>query len=173
MADVKYCSDDDAKRERTLDLEVHRPQMRFVLIDEIVRLDPGRSVHARRSWPAELELFADHFPNMPVVPGVLLTEMMGQAAACCVEAVEPAPGKAMLVQIRNAVFRRWVRPGEPIDVHAEIRSQTGRTSTAACHSEVGGVLVAQAELLFSFVSWDAVGGSRNEVLERYRRDRGS
>jgi 3-hydroxyacyl-[acyl-carrier-protein] dehydratase len=81
--------------------------MRFVLIDEIVELEPGRTVHARRTWPADLGIFADHFPGMPVVPGVLSTEMMGQAAASCVETVEPPPGKAMLVQIRNAVFRRW------------------------------------------------------------------
>ncbi len=146
--------------------------MRFLLVDEIVRLDPGQSVHARRTWPVDLELFADHFPGMPVVPGVLLTETMGQAAACCVEAVEPSPGKAMLVQIRNALFRRWVRPGEAIDVHAEVKSRTARTATVVCRSEVGGALAAQAELLFSFVSLDVVGGYRNDVLERHRRDRG-
>lgn len=144
--------------------------MRFVLIDEIVQLDPGRSVHARRTWPGDLEMFADHFPGMPVVPGVLLTETMGQAAASCVEAIEPSPGKAMLVQIRNATFRQWVRPGEPIDVRAEVKSRTGRTATVTCRSEVGGVLAAQAELLFSFVPWEAVGGHRDEALERYRRD---
>ncbi len=136
--------------------------MRFLLVDEIVRLEPGQSVHARRTWPGDLEIFADHFPGMPVVPGVLLTETMGQAAASCIESVEPSPGKAMLVQIRNAVFRRWVRPGETIDVRAEVKSRTARTATVTCRSEVGSALAAEAELLFSFVPWDAVGGRRDE-----------
>jgi 3-hydroxymyristoyl/3-hydroxydecanoyl-(acyl carrier protein) dehydratase len=121
--------------------------------------------------PPVLEIFADHFPGMPVVPGVLLTETMGQAAAACIEAAEPSPGKAMLVQIRKATFRRWVRPGEVVDVRAQIQARGKGYATATCRSEVGGVLAAEAELLFSFVDWSALGpGYRNEPLERYLRD---
>lgn len=144
--------------------------MRFLFIDEIVALEPGRSVHARRTWPAELELFADHFPGMPVVPGVLLVETMGQAAAVCVESVEPSPGKAMLVRIRDAVFRRWVRPGDLIDVHAEVRSRAERFATVSCRATVAGEPAAQAELMFSFVPWETVGAAPIEPLARYRRD---
>jgi 3-hydroxyacyl-[acyl-carrier-protein] dehydratase len=147
--------------------------MRFVFIDEFVQLVPGKSAHARRTWPADLEIFADHFPGMPVVPGVLLTEMMGQAAATCLEMAEPSPGKAMLVQIRSAAFRRWVRPGEPIEIRAEVKSLQARYAVAACRSEVDGAAAADAELLFSFVDLGAAGGGyRNEPLERYRRDSG-
>lgn len=147
--------------------------MRFALVDELLELAPGRSVLARRTWPPGLELFADHFPGKPVVPGVLLTESMGQAAATCLEAVEPSPGKAMLVQIRSAGFRRWVSPGEPVDLRAEVRSQGARHATVGCRSEVGGALVAEAELLFTFIPWAEVPGYRDLALERYRRDHGT
>jgi 3-hydroxyacyl-[acyl-carrier-protein] dehydratase len=141
--------------------------MRFVLVDAVVRLEPGRSVHAQRTWPADLEIFADHFPGMPVVPGVLLTESMGQAAARCVEAAEPKRGKAMLVQIRSAVFRRWVRPGELVDLRAEVKALGPSYATVTCRSETAGSVAAEAELMFSFVPWDAVaapppGGAREE-----------
>jgi 3-hydroxyacyl-[acyl-carrier-protein] dehydratase len=144
--------------------------MSFAFIDEILELDAGRSVRASRTWPADLPLFADHLPGKPVVPGVLLVEMMGQAAASCVEAVEPSPGKAMLVQIRNAIFRRWVLPGEPIEVRAEVRSLGVRHAIVACHAEVEGARAAEAELMFSFISWGEVPGYRDDALERYRRD---
>ena len=142
--------------------------MRFVFVDEIVNLEPGRSIRARRTWPADLALFADHFPGMPVVPGVLLTEMMGQVAAICVEAVDPPPGKVVLTQIKNAVFRRMVRPDEPLDVDAEVKLLREKFATVSCRAAVGGEAAAEAELLFSFVPWDSVPGYRNEALERYR-----
>ncbi len=145
--------------------------MRFVLIDDVLELEPGRSVRARRTWSPDLELFADHFPGMPVVPGVLLTESMGQAAAACLEAVEPSPGKAMLVQIRSAVFRRWVRPGELVELRAVVKSLTTRTATVACRSEVGGALAAEADLLFSFVAWSAVGVRRGGLVGGGGRER--
>jgi 3-hydroxyacyl-[acyl-carrier-protein] dehydratase len=148
--------------------------MRFVLVDAIVRLEPGRSVHAQRTWPAELEIFADHFPGMPVVPGVLLTESMGQAAASCVEAAEPSRGKAMLVQIRSAVFRRWVRPGELVDIRADVKALGGSYATVTCRSETGGSVAAEAELMFSFVPWDAVAQRHGkEALERNGNERGA
>lgn len=143
--------------------------MRFVFVDEIVELEPGKSIRARRVWPADLDVFVDHFPGMPVVPGVLLTEMMGQAAATCVEAAEGAPGKVMLAQIRNAVFRRWVRPGEPVDIEAQVRALRDSFASVACRASVEGAVAAEAELLFSFVPWSTLhAGYRNEALERYR-----
>lgn len=60
--------------------------MRFLLVKSIVSLVPGESIEARMSLPASEELFRDHFPGFPVVPGVLLTEMMAQAAGKCLNA---------------------------------------------------------------------------------------
>lgn len=147
--------------------------MRFVFVDEIVELDPGRSIRALRTWPADLDVFADHFPGFPVVPGVLLTEMMGQAAAICVESAEPPPGKVMLARIANAVFRRWVRPDEQVVIHASVKTLRDAFATVTCKTELAGATVADAELMFSFVPWDTLAGSHHsEALERYRAGRG-
>ena len=54
--------------------------MRFVLVDRFLSVEPGRSATALKTFPPDDPVFDDHFPGLPVVPGVLLTEAMGQAA---------------------------------------------------------------------------------------------
>jgi 3-hydroxyacyl-[acyl-carrier-protein] dehydratase len=100
--------------------------MRFILLDRIISLEPGRSIHAVKTMPADEELFLDHFPGFPVVPGVLLVEMMAQAAGKCLHTGDTDRGLAMLGKINSATFRDWVRPGQLIDVFAEVRSRLGR-----------------------------------------------
>lgn len=142
--------------------------MRFILIDEIVSLVPGTSIHAVKTLPANEELFRDHFPGFPVVPGVLLTEMMAQTAGKCLDAADRERGKAMLVQIRKASFRKWVRPDERVDIYAEISSSAQDYATGACRVAVGGEDVARAELMFSFLPASQLApGYRDEVLERF------
>jgi 3-hydroxyacyl-[acyl-carrier-protein] dehydratase len=144
--------------------------MRFVLVDEIVALDPGKSIHVRRTFPAALELFADHFPGFPVVPGVLLTETMGQAASICIEAVPTVKGKPMLAQIKTATFRRWVRPDETLDVYAQIKTLRSSFAAISARAEHNGVLVAETELLFSFAPVAQFAAMPpNAALERYRQ----
>ena len=151
--------------------------MRFLFVDRILDMVPGQSVEAEHVFDPGEDFFRDHFPGFPVVPGVLLTEMMGQTAAMCLnaESRETGRGKAMLAQIRSASFREWVRPGERTIVKAEIRSSRADYATAACSAEVGGRRVCTAELLFSFVPLGNLSpGYRDEVLESYlaSRDRG-
>jgi len=124
--------------------------MRFLLVDRIVSLEPGRSIEAEKSLRASEELFRDHFPGFPVVPGVLLTEMLAQAAGKCLNAQRLPRGNAMLVEIRNAKFRRWVRPDEVIRLHAAIERDQEQFAIARCHAEVDGRKVCAAELMFSF-----------------------
>jgi 3-hydroxyacyl-[acyl-carrier-protein] dehydratase len=92
--------------------------MRFLLVDRIVSLTPGECIVATRAIPPDDDYFADHFPGFPVVPGVLLTESMGQAAAKCLDAQRRPRGKAILARILSASFRHWVRPGDVVELRA-------------------------------------------------------
>jgi len=142
--------------------------MRFVLVDRIHSLEPGVRVVASRMIPSDEDYFADHFPGFPVVPGVLLTEMMGQAAAKALDVQRSPRGKAMLAKILSASFRQWVRPGDEVLLHGEITANTERYANADCRAEVSGKPVAQASLFFTFVPVSTFGGKlRDAVLDDY------
>jgi 3-hydroxyacyl-[acyl-carrier-protein] dehydratase len=142
--------------------------MRFLLVNKIVTMNPGVSIDAEMSLPADEELFLDHFPGFPVVPGVLLTEMMAQAAGKCLNAQRLSRGYAMLGEIRSAKFRSWVRPGETIRLHADIEKNRDSFAVAQCHAQVADRKVCSAELLFSFVTADQLStGYRDVLLEQW------
>ncbi len=142
--------------------------MRFILIDEILELDPGRRIVGVKRVAPDEDYFRDHFPGFPVVPGVLLTEMLAQTAGKCLDAEDPARGKSMLAKIQGASFRAWVRPGDVAVLKAEVGVSRATYATATGRVEVGNQLVASADLLFSFVAGNQfAAGYRDEVLEAY------
>jgi len=145
--------------------------MRFILIDTILELEPGKRITASKVLPASEELFRDHFPGFPVVPGVLLTEMMAQAAGRCLDAEGTHPGRAMLGKINGASFREWVKPDQEIRLHATITQNRPSFATAECFAEVEGKKVCSADLFFVFASHERFAeGHQDEVLLAYWRN---
>lgn len=148
--------------------------MRFLLVDSIVALTPGVSIVARRRVPDNEELFQDHFPGFPVMPGVLLTEMMAQAAGKCLAAQRLPRGVPMLSKILSASFRFWVRPGDVTLLHATIDANEARYATAECRLEVEGRVAAQARLFYSFLpASEFAPDLRDEVLDRFLSEHAS
>jgi 3-hydroxyacyl-[acyl-carrier-protein] dehydratase len=142
--------------------------VRFILIDDIVEMVPGRSILGTKMLRSSEDLFRDHFPGFGVVPGVLLVEMMAQTAGKCLDAEDRTRGKAMLVQIRKASFRDWVRPDQRAEIRADIVTSTPTAASASCRITVEDRDVATADLLFAFLPYSALApGYRDEVLERY------
>ncbi len=142
--------------------------MRFVLVDRIWELEPGKRIIASKRLPADEELFQDHFPGFAVVPGVLLTEMMAQAAGKCLDAERTHPGRAMLGRIQSASFRDWVRPEEEAVIHAVITKNRPAYAGADSFIEVNDRRVCSAELFFVFPSNPRLeNGYRDEVLDAY------
>ena len=148
--------------------------MRFLFVDEIVELAPGRSITAIKKVNEDEDYFQDHFPGFPVVPGVLLVEMMAQTAGKCLDAEKRPRGKAMLAQISAAKFRSWVQPGVTARVQAVIKSNQERYATAHCRVEVDNLEVSTADLFFTFVPIGNFSPSyRDAVLENHMAARAS
>lgn len=125
--------------------------MRFVLVDRFLSVEPGRAATALKTFRSEDPVFADHFPGFPVVPGVLLTEAMGQTAGWAL-AVQLAPERfPLLLMVEKAKFRRFVRPGEEILLEAELEAPRGGVWPARARASVGGERAAEARLVFKAV----------------------
>lgn len=144
--------------------------MRFILVDEIEELSPGKHIVAVKTISPSEEFLQDHFPGFPVIPGVLLTEMMAQAAGKCLDAERKPRGKAMLARIISANFRSWVEPGQRAVIRAEIKAGTDLYATAKCGVEVNSKTVCDADLFFTFVPMEKFApGYVDVVLEAFLR----
>ncbi len=96
--------------------------MKFVLLDRIVTLEPGKRIVARKALSLAEEYLADHFPTFPVMPGVLMIEAMTQAAGWLVQVGSDfAYSKVELAEARNVTYKNFVRPGEVLEVEVTVR----------------------------------------------------
>jgi 3-hydroxyacyl-[acyl-carrier-protein] dehydratase len=121
--------------------------MRFVLIDRLLALEADRAV-AAKTFDAGEEFLRDHFPGAPIVPGVLLTECMGQTAGWMLAAASDFSTFPLLVLVEKAKFRRPVRPGEALRVEAALQSRHDLSASVKASVAAGSDLVAEARLVF-------------------------
>ena len=122
--------------------------MNFVLLDEILELEPGRRALARKVFSPDDDYLADHFPGYPVVPGVLLTEAMGQAGGWLILHHLDFSRLVLLVMIHNAKFRQIVLPGQEVLLEAELETVGESDFVARCRARVGRRTVADARLAY-------------------------
>ena len=119
----------------------------FLMIDRAVNLVSGKSIVGIKNVSINEPFFVGHFPNHPVMPGVLIVEAMAQAAGALVVHTmgEAAYGKVVyFMSVEDAKFRRPVVPGDVLAIHCEAIRSRGNVWKFQGVARVDGVKVAEA-----------------------------
>lgn len=135
-------------KEQIMEIIPHRDP--FLLIDEILELEPGVRVVATKYLRPDEDWFRGHFPGHPVQPGVLMIEMLAQAGAVCTLSLPENKGKiAFFAGIEKAKFRRNVLPGETITLEVEMIKTRGNIGWGKATASVDGQRAVTAEISFA------------------------
>ncbi|HZC18442.1 MAG TPA: 3-hydroxyacyl-ACP dehydratase FabZ [Rubrobacteraceae bacterium] len=122
----------------------------FLLVDRIEELEPGVRAVGIKNVTQNEPFFEGHFPDYPVMPGVLILEALAQVGAVGVMALEEFRGKlALFAGIDGVRFRRQILPGDTLRMEVEISRLKGRVGRANGAATVNGERVCEAELMFA------------------------
>ena len=141
----------------------HLPQ-RFpiLMIDRVLECEPGKRIRALKNVSANEPYFPGHFPNRPVMPGVLILEAMAQAAGILVFRTQNSKPDENSVYyyagIDNARFKRPVAPGDQLEIEVTILGSKRGVWKFGCIARVGEAVVTEAEILCTVRAAGADGG---------------
>jgi len=126
----------------------HRNPM--LLLDTIEEMIPGESATGVKTLTGKEDFFRGHFPDFPVMPGVLIIEAMAQAGAVALLSLPEFKGKiGFFAGIDEAKFKAKVLPGDTLTLKVEITRRKGPIGVGEGKAYVGEKLVAKAKLTFA------------------------
>ena len=126
----------------------------FLLVDRILEIDPGKRIVGLKNVTMNEPYFQGHFPDFPILPGVIIIEAMAQTGGLFVFAQNPeeAVNKNLFFSgIDKARFRKPVIPGDQMIIELEMLKHRGQLWKFRGKATVNGELVAEAELLASII----------------------
>ncbi len=122
--------------------------MKYRQIDKITELQPGKLLIGQRTLVADEEYLADHFPNFPVMPGVMMLEALHQAAIWLIRTGDDFQHALVLLRETRAVkFGDFLTPGETLQIHAEATKQEGMLTTVKAVAKKGDRVTVSAKLI--------------------------
>ena len=131
-------------------MEIIPHRQPFLLIDTVEELESGMRAVAKKCVSYNEPFFGGHFPNEPVMPGVLIIEALAQTGAVAILSVEENRGKtAYFAGINSAKFKRKVVPGDVLILETEIIKQKGPIGVGRAAAKVGDDIACIAELTFA------------------------
>ena len=134
------------KVEEILDLLPHRYP--FLLVDRVISLEPGKSIVAIKNVTANESFFEGHFPEVKIMPGVLIVEAVAQAGGILLYHSVPDAAKKLVVlsKLQHVKFRKIVVPGDQMRLEAEIVKVRARFATIRGRAIVDKEIVVEGEI---------------------------
>ena len=124
----------------------------FVMVDRVLELEPQARILTLKNVTINEPFFPGHFPDNPVMPGVMILEAMAQSAGILTYESLPPPERDVMIYfmgIDKAKFRRMVLPGDQLKIEVALRKLKRQAVKAEARALVDDALAAEAELLAS------------------------
>jgi 3-hydroxyacyl-[acyl-carrier-protein] dehydratase len=129
----------------------------FLLVDRILEIEEGKRAVGIKNVSANEAFFVGHFPEYPVMPGVLIVEALAQVGAVAMLKKEENRGRlAFFTGIDNCRFKKQVKPGDQLRLEVEIIRAKGPIGKGKGVATVDGELVCETEIMF------ALGDKKND-----------
>lgn len=145
---------DEKRKEKMLDVqqikEIIPHRYPFLLVDKVVEMEEGKRVVGIKNVSANEPFFEGHFPEYPVMPGVLILEALAQVGAIAVLDMEVNKGKiGFLAGVDKCRFKRQVKPGDQLRLEVEIIRMKGPIGKGKGIAKVDGEIACEAEIMFA------------------------
>lgn len=145
--------------------------MRYILLDRITALEPPELARGVKCVSLSDDMFADHFPGHPVMPGAMILEALAQLGGVLLEATMRKRDRhdlhAILTMADRAKFRHLVQPGDKLELEARCERATEDGGQVQTYAKIDGKLVTEAHLSFAFatITNPAILQRRREYLQ--------
>ena len=136
----------------------------FLFLDEVLELEPGIRVVARKRVRGDEWFFPGHFPGRPIMPGVLMVEALAQTAAVAVMTLDEYRGKlGLFAGIDDCRFRRMVLPGDTLVLKVEVEKLRGMFGRVRAVASVDGEVAVEATLSIIIPRDQEMGGGQPDA----------